>query len=75
MSIKELKPYLLLITYAGIVFLVVTNLGGILGQISWITSVVSPLHLRPGDRLCAQPPFPDDSQPPLYPAAEKDRPF
>ena len=42
MSIKELKPYLLLITYAGIVFLVVTNLGGILGQISWITSVVRP---------------------------------
>ena len=42
MSIKELKPYLLLITYAGIVFLVVTNLGGILGQISWIASVVRP---------------------------------
>ena len=42
MSIKELKPYLLLITYAGIVFLVVTNLGGILGQISWITSVGRP---------------------------------
>ena len=42
MSIKELKPYLLLITYAGIVFLVVTNLGGILGQISRITSVVRP---------------------------------
>lgn len=42
MSIKELKPYLLLITYASIVFLVVTNLGGILGQISWITSVVRP---------------------------------
>lgn len=42
MSIKELKPYLLLITYAGIVFLVVTNLGGILGQISWIISVVRP---------------------------------
>ncbi len=42
MSIKELKPYLVLLTYPGIVSLVVTNLGGILGQISWITSVVRP---------------------------------
>lgn len=35
MSTKELKPYLLLITYAGAVFLTVTHLDRILNQISW----------------------------------------
>ena len=40
MSTKELKPHLLLITYAGAVFLAVTHLDRILNQISWITSVI-----------------------------------
>ena len=39
MSTKELKPYLLLITYAGVVFLAVTHLDRILG-------------FRFGQRLC-----------------------
>ena len=45
MSTKELKPYLLLITYAGVVFLAVTHLDRILGQISWITSVIMPFTI------------------------------
>ena len=45
MSTKELKPYLLLITYAGAVFLAVTHLDRILGQISWITSVIMPFTI------------------------------
>ena len=45
MSTKELKPYLLLITYAGAVFLTVTHLDRILGQISWITSVIMPFTI------------------------------
>ena len=45
MSTKELKPYLLLITYAGAVFLTVTHLDRILSQISWITSVIMPFTI------------------------------
>lgn len=45
MSTKELKPYLLLITYAGVVFLAVTHLDRILSQISWITSVIMPFTI------------------------------
>lgn len=45
MSTKELKPYLLLITYAGAVFLTVTHLDRILNQISWITSVIMPFTI------------------------------
>ena len=45
MSTKELKPYLLLITYAGVVFLAVTHLDRILGQISWIASVIMPFTI------------------------------
>ena len=45
MSTKELKPYLLLITYAGVVFLTVTHLDRILNQISWITSVIMPFTI------------------------------
>ena len=35
MSTKELKPYLLLITYAGAVFLTVTHLDRILNPVSY----------------------------------------
>ena len=45
MSTKELKPLLLLITYAGAVFLTVTHLDRILSQISWITSVIMPFTI------------------------------
>ncbi|HIY82075.1 MAG TPA: AI-2E family transporter [Firmicutes bacterium] len=45
MSTKELKPHLLLITYAGAVFLAVTHLDRILNQISWITSVIMPFTI------------------------------
>lgn len=51
MSTKELKPYLLLITYAGAVFLTVTHLDRILNQISWITSVIMPFTIATGHRL------------------------
>ena len=42
MSKTNLKPYLLLITYAGAVFLVVTHLDTIFRQIGWVASVAMP---------------------------------
>ena len=52
MSTKELKPYLLLITYAGAVFLAVTHLDRILNQDHFGDHA---LYHRAGHRLCAQP--------------------
>ena len=57
MSTKELKPYLLLITYAGVVFLAVTHLDRILNQISWITSVIMPLPSHWSSPLCSTVPI------------------
>ena len=57
MSTKELKPYLLLITYAGAVFLTVTHLDRILNQISWITSVIMPFTIALVIALCSTVPI------------------
>ncbi|MEI3580841.1 MAG: hypothetical protein V8Q30_13140 [Acutalibacteraceae bacterium] len=42
---RNSSPYLLLITYAGVVFLAVTHLDRILNEISWITSVIMSLTI------------------------------
>ena len=55
MSKTNLKPYLLLITYAGAVFLVVTHLDTIFRQIGWVASVGNAVYHRLCHSLCAQP--------------------